>query len=940
MTGSAARVDAPRRRRNRPIGALVSQGIVAGSSLVLQIIALRALGASGLGAFSLLFGILITLNSIQSGWIGDSLTVLDRFDPGYRRALFQSQGVAIVLVGLVATVLATFVGGVDRQTAVLFGAASVMWIVEETMRRLLIARREFWKLAANDGSFAIGSVGMLAFVAMTGSALTLQTLVISLLAGAVVAIGVGVMQLPGIELARGIVAPSRMRELSSFAVWRAIQIGLRPGTQSIIRAMVATAISLEAVGRLEAARLLLAPVLTVVNGAGVYLLPTYAAQVKRGERFSPTVGRAMVIVGGLAAAYGVAAMLLRTHLVDVLTDGSTAVSVVAIGAWALYSTGFGAGIPAGNAVVAQGRSRLAFNIRMLDAAIGVGLAGVFVLLDWVALVPAGLAVGTFVGAGLLLRSLRTSPAAAPRVPADTPPAALYEAQLVPAPEEPDLWEWHAPATPERAAPRRAATSGPRTDPLTVHDDSDRPLGTTPRHAAGRQRHRAGPPGRAGLSRHLVWLAPLVLIVGTEYKLRKRNIDEVLDGRIDPLIAVELLVYAVVGCWALWQLLPRRPRLEPLMVLMWGYILTTAVSAMYSTFPTLALARGVQLIVIGAVVHLLSVEGTRRDLSRLLHGWIVLMALSIVAGVIYVAPTSNIQKGRFTWLSVHSVSAGSMLALSVPILFGMWITAGRRAMPWPRWIYGLLFLAQSVFLLMTRTRGSIAGAAVAVAVMAWVSSGRRMKPELALASLVGGGALALAFGGPVLDFLMRGETAEQIGTFNRRTEIWTLAWQSFLHHPVFGLGFSSAKGVFFDETGLGGAHNAAVNVMIDVGLVGLVWWGLLIGAVGLALVRLWTMERRSPVLLLGATSTLRSDLVILVGILVASLVNSITTEGLGAGVNVSAIWLFVSAAWLTVLRRQALTQTAPKSLRRSTGSSARGPLAARPGAPSPVAASPR
>ena len=42
-----------------------------------------------------------------------------------------------------------------------------------------------------------------------------------------------------------------------------------------------------------------------------------------------------------------------------------------------------------------------------------------------------------------------------------------------------------------------------------------------------------------------------------------------------------------------------------------------------------------------------------------------------------------------------------------------------------------------------------------------------------------------------------------------------------------------------------------------------------------------------------------------------LVNSITTEGLGAGVNVSAIWLFVVAAWLTVLDRN---QRAARSAR--------------------------
>lgn len=187
----------------------------------------------------------------------------------------------------------------------------------------------------------------------------------------------------------------------------------------------------------------------------------------------------------------------------------------------------------------------------------------------------------------------------------------------------------------------------------------------------------------------------------------------------------------------------------------------------------------------------------------------------------------------------------------------------------------------------------------------------MRPELVLGSLVVGGALALAFGRQVLEFMTRGETVDQIGTFNRRTEIWSLAWQSFLEHPFFGLGLSSAKGVFFDETGLGGAHNAAINVMIDVGLAGLVWWfALLIGSL-VVLGRLRGVERRSSVLLLGATGPARSDTLILIGLFTAMLVNSITTEGLGAGVNVSAIWLFVTAAWLTILDRTQLEARSAK-----------------------------
>jgi O-antigen ligase len=230
------------------------------------------------------------------------------------------------------------------------------------------------------------------------------------------------------------------------------------------------------------------------------------------------------------------------------------------------------------------------------------------------------------------------------------------------------------------------------------------------------------------------------------------------------------------------------------------------------------------------------------------------------------------------------------------------------------VYGGLLVFQVVFLLLTRTRGSIGGALVALAVMAWLSSGRKARPELILGSLIAGGAFALTFGRQILEFLTRGETVDQLGTFNRRTEIWSLAWDSFLERPFFGLGFNSAKGVFFDETGLGGAHNSVINVMIDVGLAGLIWWVLLVVSALVLLGRLRRIERRSPVLLPGATGTARNDHLILTGIFVALLINSITTEGLGAGVNVMAIWLFLACAWLTLLDADQRTVRRPPARR--------------------------
>ena len=884
----------------RPLGAIASQMIVAGTSLLIALLVLRELGVTGLGTFSLLFGILITVNSVQTGWIGDSLTVLDRFDAGIRRALFQSQAIAVVVIFTVTWALALLVDSVDATTAILFGMASVAWALEETMRRLLIARREFWKLVANDGAFALGAFGLLVTAAARGATLTIDTVVIAVLAGAIVAIGLAVVQLPRVELLRGPIAPSRMRELASFAGWRAIQVGLRPGSQALVRAIVGTAVSLEAVGRLEAARLLIAPALTVANGAGMFFLPTYSDQLRRRVRLNPSIGRAMVLIATICISYGLVAIALREPLADLLTSGESIVTTLAVVSWVVFSIAFAIGLPVGAATVAAGRSRRTFAIRSVDAGIGVIVAGLLALIGWVDAVPIGLAIGAFVGAGLLVRSMRnaentvgadtgsdTESDTADGAPIDAPvDASVVDRHAL---DEMTHWRW----SPESSdtADSFAPTKRPPPPPTRPHPVRRRTTSPAPR----RQRR-----GTVDWSRELLWIAPTVAIVAIEFKLRRRSIDDALSASIDLMIALELATLALIGTWSLWRLVPSKPRIEPLMMLMWGYILTTAASALYSAFPMLALARAVELVIIGTVIQLISSQGTFQTITRLLHAWVALMTLSILAGLAYVAPTTGPQVGRFTWLAVHSVSAGSMLAISVPIVFGLWLAAGRRRLPWPRWVYGGLLVMQIVFLLLTRTRGSIGGALVALAVMAWLSSGRKARPELILSSLIAGGAFSLVSGRQILAFLTRGETVDQIGTFNRRTEIWSLAWESFLQRPFFGLGFNSAKGVFFDETGLGGAHNSVINVMIDVGLAGLIWWTVLIVSALVLLGRLRRSERRSPTLLPGATGTARSDHLILIGVFIALLINSITTEGLGAGVNVMAIWLFLSAAWLTIL----------------------------------------
>ena len=402
-------------RHSNSVAAVLSNAIAAGSSFALQLVAARTLGATGLGRFSLLTAILITVTAVQSGWIGDSLTVLDRFSAPIRAALLRSQQVAVAVALVVGAAVAAF-RITSPGVAIVFGCALALWLLEDSGRRILMARREFWQSVLNDTTYAIAALSFLIGAAVTGHEVTLGTLVWSMAVGSGVATLAVVLQLPSQEL----VPPSRgtradMVGLSRFAVWRAAQIGIRPSALFLMRAIIAASFSTAALGRLEAARLLLAPVLVVVNGAGFVLLPTYTDRVRQGTLDVRKVRNAMVALGALGVAAGAAALLAAGWVGPLVTGGSFEVAPLAVLSWTLLVAGFGAGIPAGLAVVASGHPRRTFLVRAADSTVGLLGVALIVAAGAPELAPAGLAVGTFVGAAWLLRDLRSRAPAPPDV---------------------------------------------------------------------------------------------------------------------------------------------------------------------------------------------------------------------------------------------------------------------------------------------------------------------------------------------------------------------------------------------------------------------------------------------------------------------------------------------------------------------------------------------
>jgi O-antigen ligase len=162
-------------------------------------------------------------------------------------------------------------------------------------------------------------------------------------------------------------------------------------------------------------------------------------------------------------------------------------------------------------------------------------------------------------------------------------------------------------------------------------------------------------------------------------------------------------------------------------------------------------------------------------------------------------------------------------------------------------------------------------------------------EIALVGAVGLVAAVLAASPQIVAFIARGESTAQLETLNFRTDLWSEALADFARHPLYGFGFTADRGLFLDSTGLGGGHNAIINLLVDTGLVGTaIWFALLIAMAGTT----YRLPRGMSV-----------DRTIVLAVLFGMFANSMFTDELGAPANAMCTWLFVLLAWISIMRRE-------------------------------------
>lgn len=380
--------------------AVAAQGSQSIGSLVLQVLAARGLGAEGLGKFGLLYGTLVVATAIATGFVGDSMTVLDRSRAPIRAALQGWLGLIAVGCALLAVAISWGTGFVERPTALAFGAATLVFLLEDAVRRLLMANLKFWRIVAVDLASLLGALVVL--VAVPGISLT--ELFVALTVGQLLAAAVGIVVLPAHERWLAAPLPADFGAVAHYGWYRGLQQAVRPTLLSLVRWAVIAIVGLAAAGELEAARVYAAPALLAVAGVNSFLFANYAKEAtKPMSRALREADRGVLLLVAIIAVLSVIAVVAMPVLAPLLVGDDFSLSTVAVAGWLAYTVSVAAVSPYGALAAVRGHQGAVLLIRILDSLASLALVAALVWVlrsaEWV---PVGLTLGSLAG-GLALR---------------------------------------------------------------------------------------------------------------------------------------------------------------------------------------------------------------------------------------------------------------------------------------------------------------------------------------------------------------------------------------------------------------------------------------------------------------------------------------------------------------------------------------------------------
>lgn len=371
------------------------------------VVVARALGPEALGRFALLFTILLALVSVQSAWVGDSLTVLDRTQTRLRRGISNTQWVQVVLGSIAGGILAYAIGHAGLAASFVFAGLVAAWELEEFGRRVFIARLEFWRQAANDGSYLVFTAAALAVCAIL-STLSLALVLACMTIGAMCAFLLGIVWLPDNErLQRPTLSTSGLRDVAGYGIWRGAQSGAGYAAQVIVRGLVIGLASVAIMGQLEASRLVFAPLFVLVAAVANLTLATFARSAREtGGGTSKLVRAAVVGSAAICVLYGAVVLVFPNVFVRLLAGAQFDPDRLALAGWFALAIAIAITTPFSTLALVISRSSTVFYLRVAGSVFGLLLTIVALEAARPELVPAALAAGALLSGVLLWRLTR------------------------------------------------------------------------------------------------------------------------------------------------------------------------------------------------------------------------------------------------------------------------------------------------------------------------------------------------------------------------------------------------------------------------------------------------------------------------------------------------------------------------------------------------------
>jgi O-antigen/teichoic acid export membrane protein len=379
--------------------AALAQCTQAVGSMLLILLASRTMDLASVGVLSLLYGFFVLGAGLLTGFVGDSLTVLDRSVRSTRAAL---QMWFLLLSGAVSVLTAAagfLTGFTDGGLSVILGLAGLAFVTEEIVRRMLMTTLKFGRVTIVDLS-VIAGMGVL-LLGASRDGFQLDDFLLASLAGQTTGAAVGILLMPRSERYVVSMGKSALGQVARFGIWRAAQQGLRPALLAGIRFAVVFFISMAAAGELEVARIYAAPALLLVGGFASFLLPSYARDSSKPlKELVQRADRAVLALTAFTVLGSIPALLLLPVAGPLLTGRMP--DPVAVTGWLLLSLGIGASIPYGSLAAVRGKAATVFGVRLGETLLSLALATAAIALsNSFVLAPLCAAAGSLMGAVVL-----------------------------------------------------------------------------------------------------------------------------------------------------------------------------------------------------------------------------------------------------------------------------------------------------------------------------------------------------------------------------------------------------------------------------------------------------------------------------------------------------------------------------------------------------------